>query len=83
MGRCAENSSTRGRDLETDEGRVYYNAARCHAYLEGYSPLTFADGNTVGPADLNQVRWVCTAGISCRSQSPPDNELESHRLIPN
>ena len=49
-----------GRDLERKlaEFQAYYNAARCHASLEGHTPLTFADGNTVAPADLNQVRWV-------------------------
>ena len=49
-----------GRDLERKlaEFRTYYNAARCHASLEGRTPLTFAVRNTVPPADLNQVRWV-------------------------
>jgi hypothetical protein len=49
-----------GRDLERKLGecRAYYNAARSHASLEGRTPLTYADGNTVAPADLNQVRWV-------------------------
>jgi transposase InsO family protein len=48
------------RDLERKlaEFQTYYNAARCHASLEGRTPLTFADGNTVAPADLNQVSWV-------------------------
>src|SRR3954467_3352617 len=47
-------------DLERKlaEFQTYYNAARCHASLEGRTPLTFADGNRVAPADLNQVRWV-------------------------
>jgi putative transposase len=49
-----------GRDLERKlaEFQAYYNAARCHASLEDHTPLTFADGNSVAPADLNQVRWV-------------------------
>ena len=49
-----------GRDLERKlaEFKAYYNAARCHASLEDHTPLTFADGNSVAPADLNQVRWV-------------------------
>jgi putative transposase len=49
-----------GRDLERKlaEFQAYYNAARCHASLEGHTPLTFADGNTVAPVELNQVRWV-------------------------
>jgi putative transposase len=38
--------------------QTYYNAARCHASLEGRTPLTFADRNTVAPADLNKARWV-------------------------
>jgi len=48
------------RDLERKlaELQAYYNAARCHASLEGDTPETFADGHTVPPADLNQVRWV-------------------------
>ena len=49
-----------GLDLERKlaECQTYYNAARCHASLEGRTPLTFADRDTVAPADLNQVRWV-------------------------
>jgi transposase InsO family protein len=49
-----------GRDLERKlaEFQTYYNAARCHASLEGRTPLTFVNGNTVAPADLNHVRWV-------------------------
>ena len=49
-----------GRDLERKlaEFQAYYNAARCHASLDGHTPLTFAGGHTVAPADLNQVRWV-------------------------
>jgi putative transposase len=46
------------RDLERKlaEFQVYYNAARSHASLDGRTPLTFAGGHTVAPADLNQVR---------------------------
>ena len=40
------------------EIQTYYNAARCHASLEGRTPLMYADGNTVAPADLKQVSWV-------------------------
>src|SRR5215468_10017718 len=49
-----------GRDLERKlaEFQTYYNAARCHASLEGRTPLTFADPHTVAPADLNQFRWA-------------------------
>ena len=49
-----------GGDLERKlaEFQVYYNAARCHASLEGHTPLTFASGHTAVPADLNHVRWV-------------------------
>ena len=49
-----------GLDLERKlaEFQTYYNAARCHASLEGRTPLTFADGHTVAPTDLNQGRWV-------------------------
>jgi len=47
-------------DLERKlaEFQVYYNAARCHASLEGHTPMTFASGHTVPPADLRNVRWV-------------------------
>jgi putative transposase len=38
--------------------QAYYNAARSHASLSGYTPLTFATRHTAGPADLNSVRWV-------------------------
>ena len=49
-----------GRDLERKLGefRAYYNAVRCHASLDGRTPLTFADGRTLPPADLNDVRWI-------------------------
>jgi putative transposase len=49
-----------GRDLERKlaEFQVYDNAARCHASLDGLTPLTFADQHRVTPADLNNVRWV-------------------------
>jgi putative transposase len=48
------------RDLERKlaDFQAYYNAARSHASLEGHTPLTFAGGHTVAPADLNDVRWV-------------------------
>ena len=49
-----------GRDLERKlaEFQTYYNAARCHASLEGRTPVTFAHRDTVAPADLHHVRWV-------------------------
>jgi putative transposase len=49
-----------GRDLERKlaEFRVYYNAARCHASLDGHAPLGFATGRTAATGDLRQVRWV-------------------------
>ena len=48
------------RDLERKfaEFQAYYTAARSHASLEGYTPLTFADRHPVAPADLSHVRWV-------------------------
>jgi hypothetical protein len=65
LGRCAANVSTRccsgiGRDLERKLGefQTYYNAACCHASLDGRTPLTFAGGRTVTPADPSSVRWV-------------------------
>ena len=47
-------------DLERKlaEFQAYYNAARCHASLEGHTPLAFAGRQTMSPADLSQVRWV-------------------------
>ena len=49
-----------GRDLERKlaEFQVYYNEARCHASLNGRTPLTFTAGPTAIPANLNHVRWV-------------------------
>ena len=49
-----------GRDLERKlaEFQTYYNAARCHASLEGHTPLTFSGERTVAPAELGDVRWV-------------------------
>ena len=49
-----------GRDLERklNEFQAYYNAARSHASLDGHTPLTFAGGHTMAPANLNHVRWV-------------------------
>jgi len=49
-----------GRDLQRKlrEFQSYYNAARCHASLHGHTPLTFAGGRRMVPADLNEVRWV-------------------------
>src|SRR5215467_2653035 len=48
------------RDLEQRlaEFQAYYNAARCHASLDGRTPLTFASKHSVPTADLNHVRWV-------------------------
>jgi putative transposase len=48
------------RDLERKlaEFQAYYNAARSHASLAGDTPLNFAGGHTLVPADLNNVRWV-------------------------
>ena len=51
--------SGNGRDLEQKlaEFEAYYDAARGHASLDGYT-LTFAGGRTVAPAHLTEVRWV-------------------------
>src|SRR5262245_52208720 len=48
------------RDLERKlaEFQAYYNAARGHASLDGYTPLAFVDKHARAPADLNHVRWV-------------------------
>jgi transposase InsO family protein len=49
-----------GRDLQRKlaDFQTYYNAARGHASLAGQTPLAFASGYTVLPADMNHVRWV-------------------------
>ena len=49
-----------GRDLERKlaEFQTYYNAARVHASLDGRTPLTFAGGLPMAPADLHHVRWT-------------------------
>jgi hypothetical protein len=63
--RCGENSSITccsgmrviwNRSLPSS--RRTTTRARCHASLDGQAPLTLAGGQTVAPADLNQVRWV-------------------------
>jgi hypothetical protein len=38
--------------------QAYYNSARCHGSLGGYTPLSFDSGHTVPLADLRHVRWV-------------------------
>ena len=47
-------------DLERklSEFQTYYNAAGSHASLDGHTPLTFAGGHPMAPADLSQVRGV-------------------------
>ena len=47
-------------DLERKlaEFQVYYNAVRCHASLDGRTPLTVVGDHAVATADLNHVRWV-------------------------
>ena len=71
------------RDLERElaDFQTYCNAARSHASLEGHTPLTFAGGHTVTPADLNNVRGSPTAGTSSNSQSRPDIEFETDRSV--
>ena len=53
-----------GRDLarKLAEFQAYYNAARGHTSLEGYTPPTFVDKRPVAPADLSHVRWVSHCG---------------------
>ena len=38
--------------------QAYYNAARSHAALEGYTPLGFAGERTAARAEFNHVRWI-------------------------
>jgi Integrase core domain len=71
------------RDLERKlaEFQVYYNAARNHASLGRHTPLSLGGGDTVIPADLNLCAGSLTAGTSPNSQSPRDDEFETHRPI--
>ena len=59
----------------------YYNVARSHASLDGHTPLTFAGGHTMAPANLNHVRWVSHAGISSSFRLPPDKDFETHKSV--
>jgi transposase InsO family protein len=47
-------------DLERKLGewQSYYNGARCHASLNGRTPLTFAGHHKIKPADLSRVQWA-------------------------
>jgi hypothetical protein len=59
------------RDLERKlaEFQAYYNAARGHASLEGYTPLTFVDKHAVALADPSHVRSLPLQGArpaACR-----------------
>jgi hypothetical protein len=54
--------NARDLELKLADFQTYYNAARSHASLEGYTPLTFAVGHTVDRAELNDVRWVSHCG---------------------
>ena len=38
--------------------QAYYNEVRSHALLKGHTPSTFAGGQMVARAELNNVRWV-------------------------
>ena len=38
--------------------QAYYNAARSHASLEGYTPLDFAGERTAARAEFNHGRWI-------------------------
>ena len=38
--------------------QAYYNAARSHASLEGYTPLGFAGERPAARAEFNHVRWI-------------------------
>src|SRR6516165_10234954 len=50
--------NARNLERKLAEFQAYYNAARSHASLDGHTPLTFAGGHTMAPANLNHVRWV-------------------------
>ena len=71
-----------GRDLERKlaEFQAYYNAARCHASLEGHTPLTFAGGLTVVPADLIACAGSSIVATWSNSQPPHDREFETDGL---
>ena len=48
------------RDLERklDDFQASDNEVRSHASLKGHTPSTFAGGQMVARAELNNVRWV-------------------------
>jgi putative transposase len=74
-----------GRDLERKlaEFQVYYNEARCHASLNGRTPLTFTDGPTVVPVGLNHVRWVShSRDLVQLPVAPPDRQFETDTRPP-
>jgi putative transposase len=68
-------------DLERKlaEFQAYYNAARCHASLEGHTPLTFV-AYTVALADLSHLGWVSHCTTSSSSPSPPDKKFETDTM---
>ena len=67
--------NARALERKLAEFQAYYNEVRSHA------SLTFAGGHTVARAELNNVRWVPTAGTWSSSQWRPDNEFETDRIL--
>ena len=68
------------RDLERKlaEFQAYYNAARCHASLDGRTPLRL--GRDTRPRVLIiHVRWVSHCGTSFSFPWPPDKEVTDQR----
>ena len=48
------------RDLERKlaDFTAYYNSARSHAALEGYTPSGFASGRPPARAELDKLQWI-------------------------
>ncbi len=46
-------------DLERklDEYKEYYNGYRCHAALEGETPLSISGNNVLGNANIDDYQW--------------------------
>ena len=67
--RAANISWWNAHDLERKlaEFQLDYNAARSHSSLDGRTPLTFAGGHTVVPADLSPMRWVSHCRDLCQA----------------
>ena len=60
--------------------QAYYNAARSHASLEGYTPLGFAGERTAARAECNHVRWISHCRGMVQLPAAADDEFETDRF---